>query len=422
MAIWHDLPSENDWAYICQLYNLPGGNQFTHELKNFNAMLKVYHLIPKASLSSIDSRMNALHDLQSLANKILQNHPRLNDVQISKQNSPIKFNNFASLLKFIALQAEKKTSYLSQIKPLAIKFPNLDALNQKFLNRHEQQKSKDYLTIEGGSYLEKIDPAHRDFEFSFEDYQLFLNQQIGDLGQFNASANSIFFKYIYAAPQEPFFLWLENKKISTVHPDILLLKDRPAKYFNRVKYGLKDAVTVSILNQLLVGKKNNQPAMLLSTKLFEPTFKMGTPLNAAAFIWALDNQFLTHKHKAGKYHHSSLSKGKKVKCAGLWVVENGKIKLINNSSGHFKPHSLSFYKMIEYLLKNNVLDAETKIGDLLLPEQPFTSADRFIGSRGKYLSLYEYLYVVQNHVPEVKNYISNRSNQFVAKETFAFKR
>lgn len=120
----------------------------------------------------------------------------------------------------------------------------------------------------------------------------------------------------------------------------------------------------------------------------------------------LDDSFITHQHIAGKYHHSSLSKGKKVKCAGLWIVEDGVVQLINNSSGHFKPSSLNFYKLIRYLMEKKVVNEKTRIGDLLIPEEYLNPEYPSVINKGKYLLLPEYLAFVETEIKEIRDYIA----------------
>ncbi|MBD0391760.1 hypothetical protein IC220_04810 [Wolbachia endosymbiont of Pentalonia nigronervosa] len=73
-----------------------------------------------------------------------------------------------------------------------------------------------------------------------------------------------------------------------------------------------------------------------------------------AYVITLDGRLITHEHvNVGKsnhaYRHSTLAGGEPVLCSGLMVVKNGKIKYIDNNSGHYKPRSANLYNAIERL-------------------------------------------------------------------------
>lgn len=73
-----------------------------------------------------------------------------------------------------------------------------------------------------------------------------------------------------------------------------------------------------------------------------------------AYVITLNGRLITHEHvNVGKsnhaYRHSTLAGGEPVLCSGLMVVKNGKIKYIDNNSGHYKPRSANLYNAIERL-------------------------------------------------------------------------
>ncbi|HHT0593904.1 TPA: hypothetical protein ACTXXA_002798 [Legionella anisa] len=126
-----------------------------------------------------------------------------------------------------------------------------------------------------------------------------------------------------------------------------------------VDYELRDKVQVKIDNKKLkiIPQDSLAEAPLLNTaRLKNISFKMGMPYGGAAFVWDKfdDNLFHVHPHKAGIYHHSSLFQGRKVRCAGMWLVKDGMVAMISNSSGHYKPDTLHFYQLIRFLHEKGV--------------------------------------------------------------------
>ncbi|MBF0298237.1 MAG: hypothetical protein HQK51_05930 [Oligoflexia bacterium] len=58
---------------------------------------------------------------------------------------------------------------------------------------------------------------------------------------------------------------------------------------------------------------------------------------------------VSNRIQEGRFHHSSLGGGKPVACAGTIRIENGKLTLVTNESGHYKPGRKQLDQMIERL-------------------------------------------------------------------------
>ncbi|HHF7383394.1 TPA: hypothetical protein ACPSKF_003959, partial [Legionella anisa] len=163
---------------------------------------------------------------------------------------------------------------------------------------------------------------------------------------------------------------------------------------------------------------DEEAVKLNSRQMKNYSFKMGTAYGSTAFVWCKDNenQFLTHPHQAGKFHHSSLSTGKSVRCAGMWVVNNGIITHISNSSGHYRPSSLSFYLLIKFLESKQVINANTRVADLRKPDELVDPSRPFGSTKSQYVPLREYLDWAEQ-LPEVQEYLqtvnscNNTSNE-----------
>ena len=81
-----------------------------------------------------------------------------------------------------------------------------------------------------------------------------------------------------------------------------------------------------------------------------------------AFVWLKDGTLVSHVHRAGEFHHSSFGGGKKVRCAGTWIVKNGLITMMDNNSGHYQPSDGHFLTLLQFFEKAGATDASTKVG------------------------------------------------------------
>jgi len=59
--------------------------------------------------------------------------------------------------------------------------------------------------------------------------------------------------------------------------------------------------------------------------------------------------------------HSSMNAGKEVICAGELIIENGNLKAINTSSGHYKPKLFNVYKMLCHFANKGVDLSQVKV-------------------------------------------------------------
>ena len=68
------------------------------------------------------------------------------------------------------------------------------------------------------------------------------------------------------------------------------------------------------------------------------------------------NLFLTESTAMipGQLNHSSFNAGREVICAGIIIIEDGLLKMINNSSGHYKPDQLDLHEMLNVLAEEGV--------------------------------------------------------------------
>ena len=79
------------------------------------------------------------------------------------------------------------------------------------------------------------------------------------------------------------------------------------------------------------------------------------------YIFVVDaNHILyVHRKKKGAFHHSSFLKGRSALCAGGIVVKNGKLLVVNSSSGHYKPSKKVMKRTFGYFEQEKGLPPNT---------------------------------------------------------------
>jgi hypothetical protein len=278
------------------------------------------------------------------------------------------------------------------------KSEHLDALNQEVVNEHilsrkeliervnaRHQNGKIY----PGALLEKMDLMHRESEF---DPHLMQGQEYAS----HIAMNEAYHEWLHGDDETPFFLWLEGHSITTAH-DVF---DPDYKKVNRVRYHLKHAFSVEIVDgklpteRLLMARKQHQDGRVDNQSVLFTTqntiaekegvfHKMHSKIGSTAFIWDSNDKhkFISHPHSAGKYHHSSLTGGEGVGCAGMWLVEKGKVKYISNASGHYRNSPDKFHELVMFLYEKGVLDKDVEICEISLRTETkaHQSLDEYFG-------------------------------------------
>ncbi|AWN73478.1 hypothetical protein LEAN103870_19580 [Legionella anisa] len=403
-----DIYSINEWQTILLAANYVKENRVVIEITD--AIIK-YHQLEKKKADNIIARKEALSHIEKLCERFVA--AREDDLCQKPKGSR---KNLEGSIDYWILSLQKKSNhklqYLNQLESfLATAKPHQINRNEmiEHLKIRNKSNTPSRLKLFSGTYLEKIDPLHRQFEFNMNKLP---NKEFG--------INSAFLDWIASNDTTPFFLWLENHDVLT--------QNRVSKEkheINLIDYNLQAAHIATFKNMdgqnYLVSKPQNsdeETVKLNSRQMKNYSFKMGTAYGSTAFVWCKDNenQFLTHPHQAGKFHHSSLSTGKSVRCAGMWVVNNGIITHISNSSGHYRPSSLSFYLLIKFLESKQVINANTRVADLRKPDELVDPSRPFGSTKSQYVPLREYLDWAEQ-LPEVQEYLqtvnscNNTSNE-----------
>lgn len=146
-------------------------------------------------------------------------------------------------------------------------------------------------------HLEKLDPQHRNCKKLMNEFHIW------------ERSNTI----------ENFFPWLDRKEEET---GIYL----PRMVYREIKQEQTNIFVHQVEDKLFI--KN----WLCDTRAFK-----GKMPGYAAFVLSENNELFLTEHKISSDVHASLLGGKRVACAGMVRIENGKITDITNFSGHYTP-------------------------------------------------------------------------------------
>lgn len=393
-----DIYSIEEWQDILLSSTYDKENTIIMEITD--AITK-YHQIEKKKVENIITRKEMLNHIENLCERYVTEY---GDDLLPKSKGKRKEldDNIGYWILSLQKKSNYKFHYLSKLESfLATAKPHHINRNEmiEHLKIRNQSNTPSRLKLFSGTYLEKIDPLHRQFEFNMNQLP---NKKFG--------INGAFLDWIKSEDTTPFFLWLENHSVLTQNK---VLEEKHE--INLIDYNL-EAVHIATFKNIdgqnyMVSKPKNsdeEPEKLNSRLMKNYTFKMGASYGSTAFIWCMDNenQFITHPHQEGRFHHSSLDSGKSVRCAGMWVVNNGIVTHISNSSGHYRPSSLSFYLLIKFLESKEVINNNTKVADLRKQNQLVNPNQPFGSTKSPYIPLREYLDWAEQ-LPEVKEYFQN---------------
>ncbi|WP_454780689.1 hypothetical protein [Legionella sp. WA2022007384] len=432
MAIWQDVYALDDWLLILKSCKQHDDHNAEELINKLSKLLEEYHNISKANLKNIPKRQKKLAQIAELA-QVYKEY--LGNQFITKQQENVIEDEIPCAAIYstskeprkdtrlkgsidpwihgLQQRAIKKINYLNKLNEYYIhanpKYVGKKSLLKTIKTEEKEHNKQKFFRLSSGTLLEKQDPVHRPIEFMLKDLKNKRNPA-------EYPMNAAFYQWIKSRTKAPFFLWLEKHPLSTATRD---LSDNWRGYYKNkmgpVSYESPENQSVHIVNvdrdyKLMAKRINSEDEFELNTnKLDDFVFKIGCPLGAAAFVWdAKDkNHFFTHVHESGTYHHSTMTSGKKVRGAGMWLVENGKVTSIDNNSGHYKPSSLSLYKLICFLYDKNLLHSEVKVADLLRPKRLIDENDLFKGNQETYTSLKSYLEWAEN-LPEIKKYLKRK--------------
>jgi hypothetical protein len=346
-------------------------NWFLNKLGN---TIKHYHSIPKAKVGTLSTREAQLREIAQLVAGYADEH-KLTRKDMQKGESSSKHSLGYFLLK-LGRRAQRKADYIKKLNEYytvynpksgtgkhthggtAKGFRNPKELIE-YLVRHGEKRSDGLLNLQPDVLLERMDPWHRNFEMSMS---------ISSHGDLNAPKGEDILSHavsawLYAVGKKgedtPLFIWLEGHPLctedDTQETSILREKDiKSVTYQNR-------EMGAELFAHLLFLDPASSMAYSIADNLKKPFDTTDAPQESKmpqgyAYIWTQDNLLLCAPHRGGSFHHSSLDRGRKVKCAGMIRFIRGKATAVNNDSGHYKPGTEYLRNFVYFLFDNGVLD------------------------------------------------------------------
>ena len=252
--------------------------------------------------------------------------------------------------------------------------------------------------------MEALDPAHRSFEMHFENNLLRQNN-------FYGAMESVFGEWIGAlayqgvdqggagarfvnpnalnndsnsqlALNTPFFVWME-KHFFCVGQDherydgiseALQTSDLQLIIYSPYRSG-KQNVPIQAVDEIhwlmpssdglvmefpLAGNGSGKLRIFDTQHLRGKGDPGGAERNSAAYAWTTCGTLLAGEHKENHLHHSSFVGGADIRCAGMIKVVRGKVEMISNNSGHYRPSVENLKEFAKWLNGRNVFYAESK--------------------------------------------------------------
>jgi hypothetical protein len=329
MRIWRDIPSEDELR-----------RADLRERRILDAV-KQYHLVKKDRLVNIFPRIAKLLEVIRVGKKLAGNKP------------------MDARLKSLLHRAAAKIEYLRVLEqyynvqhPDEIKNPaTLDMLLQ---GAQQTAQGGKLLGLAPSVLLEKMDPLHRDWELGG------VNQKDQHVHEWQTAVR-------HGGYNEPFLIYLE----ATSH----CLNAAEAKDTDTVTYfDVETAKHTPVFFLCATEGKLWQWRHDVNTfELFDTTW-VTKRISAKGGFWkALAYNFTSQKELVAdlhnpnegrnwtRFHHSSFTSGSLVRCAGMIGGADGKIKHIDNDSGHYKPPVENLTRLVKHLNKKGVFAADAKV-------------------------------------------------------------
>ena len=304
---WTDLPQHNLIEVL---------HDYDSMLDALNKIIQNYHKIQKISWKLIDLRIRYLSDIREHALKIYKNIDQDYLYKVAFKISKIAESKINYLRKLEYLNAggfQKQKQMILDPTHISDKFTPLILNNVKKYNYKTEEIWGEYL-------IEGIDPCHRRLMNSYYDlwFREFTNDYLPN-----------------------FFLWLEDKNISVLHPMIKLFSPDDL-----------DKHKVTIKEGKLYYSKNN----LISTQIDKSNdFPSKGPSFYKEHIFIIDGKaqvYLCYSNR--EIAHPSLSHYRPIIGSGKIFLEEGIIKRISFDSGHYLPNGNHCVQNIKLLQSKGV--------------------------------------------------------------------
>lgn len=171
-------------------------------------------------------------------------------------------------------------------------------------------------------WLEAKDPKHREGKYLAKKYDLWISEKHAD---------------------KNFFSWLDEKEKTKKN-----IKKNHLDYYGNERQR----------QQFKLGFKNG--LIYCNGKILDTIMAKGKRPRYFAFV-VDENGMYAAPHVSKKFHHSSFLAGSKVLFSGMIKIEKGKVRTLNNWSGHYRTPLSAMVSVVDMLSKENVLSMVTKV-------------------------------------------------------------
>jgi hypothetical protein len=373
------------------------GRVLPQQIQAITRMLQGYHSIRKDDLGTFPSRIAALQIIATHADEYVRKY-RINptDAKAGRATTAggAKTDSFTSMDAYvwsIGKRATRKAEYLKVLQDFYAENRGFrDAGNLIEYLRAPIHAHDGLCHLQASVRMEQLDPYHRSFEIHmqadgsirYEDLQAPMNvafaQWAGLLNE-EGELNGRTFANPNPAPT-PFFVWLENHPICTGRRNVTFgsamlefnaSEDVTAIAYHRADLRQGDSEILwavphrGLLLRLSLGRL--APTSLLNikplhTKTAEFKGKPPHDEQAAAYVWTQGGDIFCGAHAAGKLPHTSFVSGKHVRCAGMIRISMGRVEMVSNNSGHYRPNNeLHLKPFVRYLHSNGLFTSNAVV-------------------------------------------------------------
>lgn len=402
---WEDICSEADWRTFITDYqdrkitsrSTTFGDRFHRRrhiddnrlddtLNRLTRDISNYHSILKRSVENLPIRANMLRGIAHTAQGFL------NRYRIGRKGTAgaARKGTLDYVVTKLVRRAERKAEYCFQLYEHVISPEKGNRAGSKehllrYLNR-DRHHPDDLLGLAGDVRLEKLDPWHRPFEEE-------INSDFSVNYRPSHMFNAVFKLWMWDETDLPLFVWMEGHYICTG----VFADDRWGGYTRGwVGGGLGMPVVTRKVGERIIEQKSsgqisygeNQTLHMIQIKgttlhkwslyssesiplhtldalgkPFVPGRDFINTRGMYAYVWDKYGQIYAAEHAGGYFHHSSFTSGKKVKCAGMFKVDNGKVTSVNNNSGHYKPETRYLKNFVAFLRENTLFAEGAQVQD-----------------------------------------------------------
>lgn len=422
---WQDIYTQRQWDALLNQYKRgkigSKAKTFTHhigrifslrhrfalprEVTSLTQQILFYHQIEKRSIANLKTRAGLLRAMANTGELFMaRNRIPVKGVQKASLEKE-QYEAFKKTLDYavskLVRRARRKADY---IEKLMVHQKNADrgfvggkeGLLEYIKSKSYGPDDEDLVRMGPDVALEKIDPWHRTYEATFDVKRMHLKAPNG------ASIFAVAFnQWIDDKKNEdiPFFIWMEGHYVCTSVLDPRLMDtlggvayDEPEGHVGYFRSDQKlpgRLPFIAAQNGLLWAYRMSEDGAIDDVDFFDTSYTQNDfpddfldmakgKFRAHAYVWSRDGFIFAGPHIGRKFHHSSFVSGKKVRCAGMIRVTNGKVTRVDNDSGHYKPGARHLRNFVQFLSTQNVLTRDAIVEDVSVKPNIQVSAASFL--------------------------------------------